>query len=64
MSEIGKFPERLKPMNIHSDIDTQGSFEAISSINKKILKLNLAIYSPLQYVLPQKEKQYTAKNMI
>ena len=61
MSEIGKFPERLKPMNIHSDIDTQGSFEAISSINKKILKLNLAIYSPLQYVLPQKKAAYSEK---
>ena len=61
MSEIGKFPERLKPMNIHSDIDTQGSFEAISSINKKILKLNLAIYSPLQYVLPQKRAVYSEK---
>lgn len=61
MSEIGKFPERLKPMNIHSDIDTQGSFEAISSIDKKILKLNLAIYSPLQYVLPQKRAVYSEK---
>ncbi|MEG1410095.1 MAG: helicase-related protein [Terrisporobacter sp.] len=61
MSEIGKFPERLKPRNIHADIDTQGSFEAISSINKKILRLNLAVYSPLQYVLPQKRAVYSEK---
>ena len=61
MSEIGKFPERLKPRNIHADVDTQGSFEAISSINKKILRLNLAIYSPLQYVLPQKREIYSKK---
>ncbi|MFR4162034.1 MAG: helicase-related protein [Paraclostridium sordellii] len=61
MSEIGKFPERLKPRNIHADIDTQGSFEAISSINKKILRLNLAVYSPLQYVLPQKREVYSEK---
>ena len=61
MSEIGKFPERLKPRNIHADVDTQGSFEAISSINKKILRLNLAIYSPLQYVLPQKREIYSEK---
>lgn len=61
MSEIGKFPERLKPRNIHADIDTQGSFEAISSINKKILRLNLAVYSPLQYVLPQKREIYSEK---
>lgn len=61
MNEIGKFPERLKPMNIHSEIDTKGSFEAISSINKKILRLNLAIYSPLQYVLPEKREIYSEK---
>lgn len=61
MSEIGKFPERLKPRNIHSDIDTQGSFEAISNINKKILRLNLSIYSPLKYVLPQKREIYSNK---
>lgn len=61
MSEIGKFSERLKPRNIHADIDTQGSFEAISSINKKILRLNLAVYSPLQYVLPQKREIYSEK---
>lgn len=61
MNEIGKFPERLKPRNIHADIDTQGSFEAISSINKKILRLNLAVYSPLQYVLPQKRELYSEK---
>lgn len=61
MSEIGKFPERLKPRNIHSDIDTQGGFEAISNINKKILRLNLSIYSPLKYVLPQKREIYSNK---
>ena len=61
MNEIGKFPERLKPINIHTDIDIKGSFEAISSINKKILRLNLAVYSPLQYVLPQKRKIYSEK---
>lgn len=61
MNEIGKFPERLKPINIHTDIDIKGSFEAISSINKKILRLNLAVYSPLQYVLPQKREIYSEK---
>ena len=61
MSEIGKFPERLKPMNIHTEIDTKGDFEAISSINKKILRLNLAVYSPLKYVLPQKREIYSNK---
>lgn len=61
MNEIGKFPERLIPANIKADIDIMSEFEAISNINKKILRLNLAVYSPLKYVLPQKREIYSNK---
>ena len=61
MSEIGKFPERLKPVNIKTDIDTEGRFPALESINRDIRLLNLSAYAPLKYVLPQKAEEYSRK---
>ncbi len=63
IEEIGSFPERLKPMNKHSKIDEDDIFPDISDINNTIIKLNLAIYSPLKYVYNHKLFEYE-KNMI
>lgn len=62
-SSIGKFPERLKPLNIKSDIDTLNEFIPLPELNRLIRSLNLAIYSPIKYVLPSKLVSI-AKNMI
>ena len=61
ISEIGKFPTRLPPNNIHTEIDTKGEFPPIENINKLIKKLSLAVYSPLGYVLPEKRYSYEQK---
>lgn len=61
LDEIGKFPERLKPKNIYSDIDLKGEYPRLEDINKIIKKLNFAIYSPLKYVLPSKRDVYSKK---
>ncbi|ACN18033.1 putative DNA/RNA-dependent helicase, SNF II family domain protein (plasmid) [Desulforapulum autotrophicum HRM2] len=61
MSEIGKFPERLRPVNIKADIDTEGRFPALESINRDIRLLNLSAYAPLKYVLPHKAEEYSRK---
>lgn len=61
LKEIGKFPERQKPQNIKSDIDLQNEFPSIEQVNKTIKKLNLGIYSPLAYVLPEKQEAYDKK---
>lgn len=61
VTEIGKFPERLKPVNIKTDIDTEGRFPALESINRDIRLLNLSAYAPLKYVLPQKAVEYSRK---
>lgn len=60
-SNIGKFPERLKPINIKCDIDTENHFIEVSELNKMIRSLNLAIYSPIKYVLPSKILEYSKK---
>ena len=61
VTEIGKFPERLKPANIKTDIDTEGRFPALESINRDIRLLNLSAYAPLKYILPHKAEEYSRK---
>jgi len=60
-SETGKFPQRLKPINIKSDVDVAGTFRAIREINNEIRRLNLSAYAPLRYVLPHKQGAYDEK---
>jgi len=59
--ETGRFPERLKPINIKPDVDISGEFRSIREINDEIRRLTLAAYAPLRYVLPQKQAAYDAK---
>lgn len=60
-SETGRFPDRLPPINIKSDVDLAGQFRAIRDINLEIRRLTLASYAPLRYVLPHKQAAYDAK---
>jgi superfamily II DNA or RNA helicase len=59
--ETGRFPDRLKPINIKADVDRAGAFPPIADINRKIRRLNLASYAPLRYVLPHKQEAYDRK---
>lgn len=61
IAEIGAFPERLKPINVKEDIDTEGHFPALREINRTIRRLNLSAYSPLKYVRPDKREEYSRK---
>lgn len=63
-AETGKFPDRLKPINIKADVDLSGSFPPISTVNLEIRRLNLASYAPLRYVLPHKQEAYDKKYSI
>jgi hypothetical protein len=60
-TETGRFPDRLKPINIKSDVDIAGEFRSIREINLEIRRLNLSAYAPLRYVLPHKQAAYDAK---
>lgn len=61
IKEMGKFPERMIPLNIKSNIDLAGQFPKLEEINKEIMRLKLAAYSPLSYVLPSKKEEYSRK---
>jgi len=63
--ETGKFPDRLKPINVKSDVDTvahaHGGMAPVAELNRDISLLHLAAYSPLKYLLPGKVEEYEAK---
>jgi len=61
ISETGRFPTRLKPINIKADVDSAGEFRSIRDINLEIRRLNLSSYAPLRYVLPHKQEAYDKK---
>jgi hypothetical protein len=61
LAETGKFPARLRPINIKADVDLHGAFPPIRDINLEIRRLNLAAYAPLRYVLPHKKEAYDKK---
>lgn len=61
LEEIGEFPERMKPDNHKTGIDLNGEFPSFEDINNAIRKLNMAMYSPLFYVLPNKRRKYEEK---
>ncbi|MBF0183089.1 MAG: helicase [Magnetococcales bacterium] len=60
-AETGTFPERLKPINIKTDVDAKGAFPPIGHINNQIRSLNLAAFTPLRYVLGNKKAVYQQK---
>jgi len=60
-TEIGKFPERLIPITVHPDIDTQNRFKDIGQIYDEISTLTLAPYTPLAYVRSDKRAFYEKK---
>jgi hypothetical protein len=60
-TDIGKFPERLTPITITPEIDTQNKFKDISEIYDEITTLTLASYTPLGYVRSDKREDYEQK---
>ena len=60
-TDIGKFPQRNKPITLKPDIDINNAFPPLSEINRTIRRMTLSAYSPLKYVYPQKQNEYAKK---
>lgn len=61
LAEIGEFSNRLDPINESSDIDIKKEFPTLNEINNEIERLNLSVFSPFLYILPQKREDYAKK---
>jgi hypothetical protein len=59
--DIGKFPERLKPIKIESKISLSNDFISMKEIHSTLLSLNLGIYSPTSYILPNRIEKYSKR---
>jgi len=64
IAETGKFPDRLKPKNIKTDVDLENTYNSIKETNDSIRKLTLGSYAPLRYILPGRQKAYDEKYSI
>lgn len=57
-ADIGQFPTRLKPISIHSPLTQRQDVIGFNEIFTELAQLKLAVYAPLNYVLPSRLKKY------
>ncbi|MCF8306744.1 MAG: DEAD/DEAH box helicase family protein [Ignavibacteriales bacterium] len=58
MNEIGKFPNRLKPVTHRANITDLEEFIKISDLYNELTRLNMSVYSPFDYILDGKKRFY------
>lgn len=56
--EIGKFPERLKPISKRPSLTTLDAAINYNEIYELLISLSLCIYSPSDYIFPSKLQKY------
>ena len=56
--DIGKFPERLKPISYHLPITERDDVLGFNEIFAQLSILNLAVYAPVTYIQPSRKKKY------
>ncbi len=58
INKIGNFPTRLKPINKTTELTNIDGFISIKDIYNMLVKLNMSVYSPFDYILPQNINKY------
>ena len=57
-AEIGKFPDRLKPISLRPSLTNLKSAINYNQIYEELMKLSLCIYTPSNYIFPSKLDKY------
>ncbi|WP_417607296.1 helicase-related protein [Oceanimonas baumannii] len=57
-TDIGHFPERLKPLSYHCPLTTRDDVLGFNQIFEQLRQLKLSIYAPVSYILPSRLKKY------
>ena len=57
-ADIGKFPERLKPISLRPCLTDLGDAINYNQIYELLISLNLAIYTPTCYIMPSRLSKY------
>lgn len=61
MNDIGRFPTRLKPISKSPELTDLTGFMSIKEIAETLSKLNMCVYAPFDYILPNKLAEYEDK---
>lgn len=56
--DIGKFPERRKPLSFHCPLTHRGDVMGFNEIFGQLSLLKLAVYAPISYILPSRIRKY------
>lgn len=56
--DIGKFPERKKPLSFHCPLTHRGDVMGFNDIFGQLSLLKLAVYAPISYILPSRIRKY------
>lgn len=56
--DIGKFPQRLKPVSIHCPLTHRTDVIGFNDIFRELSSLRLAVYAPVSYILPSRLAKY------
>ncbi|WP_445502689.1 helicase-related protein [Microvirga sp. G4-2] len=56
--DIGKFPQRLKPLSFHCPITSRADVMGLNEIFTQLSVLKLAVYAPISYILPSRLRKY------
>jgi superfamily II DNA or RNA helicase len=59
MDSIGKFPNRLKPITHRPNITDLPDFMEMKELYEQLVRLNMSVYSPFDYLLAEKIEQYS-----
>lgn len=59
MDEIGKFPNRLKPITHRPNITNISDFIEMKELYERLVKFNMSVYSPFEYLLEDKRELYS-----
>ena len=57
-NEIGKFPERLKPISVRPCLTDLGDAINYNEIYEQLMQLSLCVYTPSNYIFPSKLQKY------
>ena len=56
--DIGKFPERRKPLSFHCPLTSRTDILGFNEIFAQLSLLQLAVYAPISYILPSRLAKY------
>jgi superfamily II DNA or RNA helicase len=60
-TDIGRFPERLKPISIHCQLTHRQDVIGFKDIFTQLSSVKMAVYAPVSYILPSRLAKYAER---